>query len=230
MIFKQLFDEQSSTYTYLLGNEKTGNCVIIDPVLECFDRDLALLHQYQWSLQWVLETHIHADHITSASRLKKETGAKVGLGVATQVAQADRLFEENDRLEFDGISLEVRMTPGHTSGCVSYCSHDRIFTGDALLIQGCGRTDFQEGNAHTLFHSVREKIFSLPDETLVFPAHDYQGRTSSTIGDQKRNNPRLKLENSESEFVEIMKKLKLPLPKKIQIAVPANLNLGEESK
>lgn len=230
MIFQQLQDRETSTYTYFVADSKTHEGVIIDPVDENFDRDLELIKKHEIRLSWILETHIHADHVTSAFRLREATGAKIGLGQNTKLACADRLFADAETFKTGSIEWKIIFTPGHTNGCTSYYIADEmVFTGDALLINGCGRTDFQEGSSERLFQSVREKIFALPDSIQVYPAHDYQGRTNSTIGDEKKNNPRLRLANSMQDFVKIMSDLKLDPPKHIHRAVPANMNCGKTS-
>lgn len=229
MIFRQLFDGATSTYTYLLADTDLKEGVIIDPVLENLARDLEIIQELGIHLRWVVETHVHADHVTSASAIKEKTGAKIALGAGAKVSCADRLFQENEEIAFGDYCLKVISTPGHTNGCTSYYLKDYcVFTGDTLLIRGCGRTDFQEGSSEVLFHSVREKLFKLPDATLVYPAHDYKGRMASSIFEEKQFNPRLKLTKTKDQFVEIMKNLKLDYPKQIDRAVPANLKCGKE--
>jgi sulfur dioxygenase len=175
-----------------------------------------------------LETHVHADHITGGYLIREKTGAKIGMGKGANLACADRLFEEGDEVSFGDYHLKAISTPGHTDSCTSYYLKNYcVFTGDTLLIRGCGRTDFQQGSSERLFQNIREKLFKLPDETLVYPAHDYKGRMASSIGEEKQFNPRLKLSNSKEQFVEIMKNLKLDQPKQIHIAVPANLRCGK---
>lgn len=227
LIFRQLFETESSTYTYILADGKTKEAIIIDPVQETYDRDMTLIQEMGLKLKYCLETHIHADHITSAKKIKEKTGAQLVLGAGSKLKTADILLNDNENLQFGEITLKAILTPGHTDGCTSYYTPGYVFTGDTLLIRGCGRTDFQQGSSQTLFHSVREKLFSLPNETLVYPGHDYKGRTCSSIAEEKENNPRLNLKIKENEFVEIMKNLKLDKPKKIDTAVPANLNHGE---
>lgn len=228
MLFRQLFDLESSTYTYLLADEATREAVIIDPVLEQVERDLRLVRELELTLLYALDTHVHADHVTANGTLRQRVGAKTVLSERAGVGYADVYVKDGDRLRFGRYELEVRETPGHTSGCVTYVTGDRrmAFTGDALLIRGSGRTDFQQGNAHTLYRSVHEKIFALPDDCLLYPGHDYQGRTVSSVGEEKKHNPRLGGGRSEAEFVDIMQKLELAYPKKIDIAVPANLYCG----
>jgi sulfur dioxygenase len=228
MLFRQLFDQDSSTYTYLLADEATRQAVIIDPVLEQFERDSTLINELGLELLWVLDTHVHADHVTASGLLKERFKARTVLSERGGAVCADRLVKQGDRIEFGRHSLEVRETPGHTSGCISYVSDaPRLaFTGDALLIRGCGRTDFQQGNAATLYHSVYEQIFSLPDDTLLYPGHDYKGRTVSSVAEEKRFNPRLGQGKSMGEFTRIMNELQLPYPRKMDVAVPSNFNCG----
>jgi glyoxylase-like metal-dependent hydrolase (beta-lactamase superfamily II) len=228
MIVRQLFDLETSTYSYLLADSDTREAVLIDPVLEKMQRDAALLGELELRLLYTLETHVHADHVTAASRLRDALASKVAVGAASGVRNADLWLRDGERLRFGRHELEVRATPGHTNGCVTYveAAAHVAFTGDALLIRGCGRTDFQEGDARTLFRSVRERIFSLPDETLLYPAHDYAGRSVTTVGEEKRWNRRLGLSVSESGFIELMAELKLAYPKRIDVAVPANLQCG----
>ncbi len=228
MIFRQLIDAESQTYTYLLGDPWSHEAVIIDPVRENIERDLSFLEQLGLKLIYTLETHVHADHVTGGALLRQATGCKVILSQATGVSSADILVSDGDAVRFGLQALEVRATPGHTAGCVSYvaANHPYAFTGDTLLIRGCGRTDFQQGDARTLYRSVRDKLFSLPDETLVYPAHDYKGRTVSSIREEKNYNPRLGAGRTEDEFAAIMDALKLAYPRKIDVAVPANHRCG----
>ncbi len=230
MLFRQLFEPQTSTYSYLLADEETKEAVLIDPVRETIDRDVKLLEELGLKLRLVLETHVHADHVTSAGPLRERFGAQTVVSRAGGAPCADRPVVDGDVLEFGGHAIEVRSTPGHTDGCVTYVVRDgpvtRAFTGDALLIRGCGRTDFQQGDAHKLYRSVHDKVFTLPDDTLIYPAHDYQGRTVTTVAEEKRFNPRLGVAITEDAFVDIMANLKLAAPKKIDEAVPANLKCG----
>jgi sulfur dioxygenase len=228
MLFRQLFDAESSTYTYLLADEGTREAVLIDPVREQLERDLALLADLDLVLVHVLETHVHADHVTSAALLRARTGARTVVARAGGARCADVPVEDGDVIRFGAQALTVLATPGHTSGCVTYVTADRAmaFTGDALLIRGCGRTDMQQGDARALYRSVHGKIFTLPDACAVYPGHDYAGRTSSTVGEEKACNPRLGGGRSEDEFVEIMQSLDLAYPRKIDIAVPANARCG----
>ncbi len=221
----QLFDTASSTYTYVLFDENTREAVIIDPVDEQVERDLATLRQYGLKLLWTIETHAHADHITSAGLLAEHAGARTaapaGCGITTAAVQ----LEHGDQIHFGQESLRALHTPGHTAGSMSYVWREHVFTGDTLLINGCGRTDFQSGSAAALYHSITEVLFALPDSTTVWPAHDYQGRTHSSIGAEKTGNARV-AGKTQAEFVAIMDALNLPRPKRIDEAVPANLTSG----
>jgi glyoxylase-like metal-dependent hydrolase (beta-lactamase superfamily II)/rhodanese-related sulfurtransferase len=225
-IFHQLFEKETSTYTYIFGDPITREAVIIDPVAEMIDRDLNLIQELKLKLKYVLDTHVHADHITGSGEIRRRTGAKVGLSSSYDLACPDLHLEDGQELSLGDYKIKVLHTPGHTSGCLTYQIGTMIFTGDALLIRGCGRTDFQEGSSDSLYQSVREKIFLLPDDTVIYPGHDYKGFTTSTVGIEKELNPRLKLEISKDQFVEIMANLKLAYPKKINEAVPANLQCG----
>lgn len=228
MIFRQLFDPETATYTYLLADEKTRAAVLVDTVLEQLERDSTLLRELDLGLVYTLETHVHADHVTAGGLLRETLGSKVGVGARANVENADLALGDGESLDFGSCRLETRHTPGHTDGCVTYVCHAGGFalTGDALLVRGCGRTDFQQGDARTLFHSVRERILSLPDETLLYPGHDYRGRTVTTVAEEKRFNARLGLSKTEAEFVEIMEGLNLAYPKRMDRAVPANLVSG----
>jgi sulfur dioxygenase len=232
MIFRQLFDPQSSTYTYLLADSATREALLIDPVFEHARRDAALVEELGVKLVWTLETHIHADHVTGASLLKRRFGSRIAVSKDSGAAGADRQLADGERVEFGRRALEVRATPGHTNGCLSYVLDDQsmAFTGDALLIRGCGRTDFQDGNAHRLFRSVRDKVFSLPDSCLIYPAHDYRGLTCSSVGEEKMYNPRLAETIGEGDFVGYMTNLGLAHPKLIAQAVPANLRCGSPAQ
>ncbi|HET9956838.1 MAG TPA: MBL fold metallo-hydrolase [Polyangiaceae bacterium] len=228
MLFRQLFDQESSTYTYLLADQASRKAVIIDPVFEQVERDATLIRELDLELLFALDTHVHADHVTGSGLLKQRLGAKTVLSERAGAVCADKLVKHGDQIVFGGSRLEIRETPGHTNGCLSYVSHEsaRVFTGDALLIRGSGRTDFQQGSSDLLYRSVIEQIFTLPDETEVFPGHDYKGRSSSSIAEEKRWNPRLGQGKSAQEFATIMRELKLPHPRKMDIAVPANLYCG----
>lgn len=227
-MFRQLLHEPSHTYTYVLGDPGTGTAILIDPVLGMEDRDLQLLEELGLTLAWVVETHVHADHITAASNLRDRTGCKVAYPSTTAAVGADRYLDHGERLSSGAIELETRHTPGHTSDSACYVDHaaGRVFTGDTLLIRGCGRTDFQEGDARSLYRSVHEQLFSLPPSTQVYPAHDYKGHTSSTVAEEQAHNPRLGGGRSEDAFVDLMDALDLTYPKLIDVAVPANRRLG----
>lgn len=228
MLFRQLFDLDSSTYTYLLADEDTREAVIIDPVIEQVERDLTLIRELELRLVYAIDTHVHADHVTGVGTIRERTGAQAVLSERAGVGCADVYVKEGDRIRFGKHELEVRETPGHTSGCITLATgdHAMAFTGDALLVRGSGRTDFQQGDSRTLYRSVRDKIFSLPDACLLYPAHDYKGRTVTSVAEEKKLNPRLGGDKTEPEFVDIMANLKLAYPKKIDIAVPANLQCG----
>jgi sulfur dioxygenase len=228
MIFRQLFDNDSSTYTYLLADATTREAVIIDAVFEQVDRDSRLIEELGLSLRFALDTHVHADHVTALSLLRERFGARTVVSERSGSVCSDLQVKHDDQIRFGQHVLEVRETPGHTSGCLSFvCAAERLaFTGDALLIRGCGRTDFQEGDPRVLFRSVREQLFSLPDDTLLYPAHDYKGRGVTTVIEEKRCNPRLGLDKDEAAFVQIMQALQLPRPRKIDQALEANLQCG----
>ena len=226
MIFRQLFEPLSSTYTYLLGCEETGQAVLIDPVIVATERDLAEVNRLGLTLAYTLETHIHADHITAALELKKKAGSQVAAPAYDRLPCTDLGIEEGKPFHVGGIALQPLHTPGHTDGHFAYLSAGRVFTGDALLIDGCGRTDFQNGDADTLYKSVREKLFSLPDDVLVYPAHDYKGRHVSSIAQERKRNPRLGEQRTLEEFRNIMANLNLPYPQFIDYAVPGNKLCG----
>ena len=225
---KQLFDDDSSTYTYLLWDTNTKDAIIVDPVDLQVDRDLKEVQELGLTLRYGVNTHAHADHITGTGLLKQKVEGFQSVISEASKADADVKIGNGDKIVFGARSLQVRSTPGHTEGCVSYVADDESFvlTGDTLLIQGCGRTDFQGGSAEKLYESVHKQIFTLPDDTVVYPAHDYKGRLSSKVGDEKKSNPRLGEGKTEADFVEIMKNLNLSYPKKIDVAVPANMRCG----
>jgi sulfur dioxygenase len=221
----QLFDPASSTYTYIVFDEATHEAVIIDPVDDQLARDLAVLREHGLDVAWAIETHAHADHITSAGLLAEHTGARTaapeGCGIGTAAVQ----LKDGDELSFGAERLRALHTPGHTSGSMCYLWRNHVFTGDTLLVNGCGRTDFQSGSAAAMYRSLTEILFALPDETIVWPGHDYQGRTHSTIGAEKRGNARV-AGKTLAEFKAIMDELNLPKPRRIDEAVPANRSSG----
>jgi len=225
MFFRQLFEPVSSTYTYVLADRAGGSAVLIDPVLESMDRDRAVLQQHGLKLEWILDTHVHADHVTAATELRKVTGARTAVGLACGATGFDLGLVDGDEIRFGGEVVRAIATPGHTPGSMSFLWRDRVFTGDTLLIGGCGRADFQHGDAHALYNSITERLFTLDDDTLVYPGHDYKGRRVSSIGEEKALNPRLAGKGKE-DFVTLMANLGLPRPKLIDIAVPANLKGG----
>ena len=226
MIFRQLFEPLSSTYTYLLGCEDSGQAVLIDPVIVSMARDLAEVSRLGLTLAYSVDTHLHADHITAALELKKKVGSKIAAPAFDRLACADVGIEEGRPLRVGSIHLQPLHTPGHTPGHFAYRLDDRLFTGDALLIEGCGRTDFQNGDADALYASVTQKLFALPDDTLVYPAHDYQGRRVSSIAQEKTRNPRFGQQQTLEQFRGIMANLHLPYPAFIDYAVPGNQQCG----
>jgi len=225
MIFRQLFDSVSGTYTYLIASRGGGEALIIDPVLEKVDRYLQLVRELDLKLVKAVDTHLHADHITGLGALRDRTQCVTVMGEQTRADVVSMRVSEGDRIQIEGLSLNALYTPGHTDDSYSFVMGDRVFTGDTLLIRGTGRTDFQNGNAHEQYKSIFGKLLKLPDETLVYPAHDYKGDTVSTIGEEKRFNPRLNVKSID-EYVDLMNNLKLPNPKMMDIAVPANMHVG----
>jgi glyoxylase-like metal-dependent hydrolase (beta-lactamase superfamily II)/rhodanese-related sulfurtransferase len=228
VLFRQLLDPDTSTYTYLLADPESGEALLIDPVREQFARDVQLLEELGLHLTYALETHVHADHVTAGGRLRNEFGCRLVTGAHSGVLTGDVSVSEGDTITFGPHELEVRETPGHTNGCVTYVCHAEgmAFTGDALLIRGCGRTDFQQGDARKLYESVHRAIFSLPDETRLYPGHDYKGRSVTTVAEEKRFNLRLRESMGVEEFVAIMGELDLAYPRRIDEAVPANMASG----
>lgn len=230
MIFRQMFEPVSSTYTYLLADPATGEAVLIDPVVEELETYVRVLGELDLTLTHTLETHVHADHVTAGGLLRERLGSRTVVHASAGAACADVLVRSGDRVRVGAIEVEVRETPGHTDGCVAYVAGDRVFTGDTLLIGGCGRTDFQQGSAETLYDSVHTQLFSLPPDTLVYPAHDYKGRTVSTIREEMASNARLGGGRSKADFVALMGELRLAYPKQIDRAVPANQRCGLEAR
>ena len=226
MIFHQLFEELSCTYTYLVGCEETGNAILIDPVYPAWERDLGEINKLGFKLVYTIETHIHADHITSALKLKEETGSKIIFPAMSQCECPDLVAEENIPITFGSVKINPIYTPGHTDDHFCYQLDGKVLTGDCLLIDGCGRTDFQNGNINKLYNSVTEKLFNLPGDTLVYPAHDYQQRHVSSIMQEQQRNPRLGGDRNLDEFTSIMNNLNLPYPKFIDHAVPGNQKCG----
>jgi glyoxylase-like metal-dependent hydrolase (beta-lactamase superfamily II)/rhodanese-related sulfurtransferase len=228
LVFRQLFDPTSSTYTYLLGDTVSGEALLIDPVYEHAPRDAALVEELGLHLLATLDTHVHADHVSGAWRLKQRCGSVIALSENSGAINADRLLAHGDRIAFGKRYVEARATPGHTNGCMSYVLDDEsmAFTGDALLIRGCGRTDFQQGSPERLFHSVREQILTLPQTCLLYPGHDYKGLTVTSVAEESRFNPRLGGDVNATDFAGYMNNLGLPHPKLMDIAVPANLRCG----
>ena len=225
MIFRQLFDSVSSTYTYLIASRRGGEALIIDPVLEKVDRYLQLVRELDLRLVKAVDTHLHADHITGLGALRDRTHCITVMGEQSHADVVSMRVSEGDRVQIEGLTLQALYTPGHTDDSYSFLMGDRVFTGDTLLIRGTGRTDFQNGNAHAQYDSIFNKLLKLPDDTLIYPAHDYKGDTVSTIGEEKRFNPRLGVK-SVDEYVDLMNNLKLPDPKMMDIAVPANMQVG----
>ncbi|XP_054718940.1 uncharacterized protein LOC129228289 [Uloborus diversus] len=226
MLFRQLFDPTSCTYTYLLADANCSRAIIIDPVLDQLKRDVKLVKELKLNLLFAANTHVHADHITGTGEIKKHIPGCLSVISRASGAKADKLLDAMDVLEIGDIKLEVRPTPGHTDGCVTYVFHEAkmAFTGDALLYRGCGRTDFQQGDSARLYESVHNQIFTLPEDYLLYPAHDYKGHTVTTVWEEKLYNSRLT--KSKEEFIEIMKNLNLAYPKMIDKAVPANMVCG----
>ncbi|HYM98555.1 MAG TPA: MBL fold metallo-hydrolase, partial [Aestuariivirgaceae bacterium] len=225
MIFRQLFDTASSTYTYLIASRHGGEALIIDPVLERVERYLKLLEELDLKLIKAIDTHVHADHITGLGELRNRTRCITVMGERSGVDVVSMRVADGEKVSIEGIALDTIYTPGHTSDSYSFLLGDRVFTGDTLLIRGTGRTDFQNGNAADQFHSIFDRLLKLPDETLVYPAHDYKGDTVSTIAEERAFNPRLQV-TSLQQYVDIMNSLKLPDPKMMDVAIPANLKVG----
>ena len=226
IIFRQLFDEKTWTYSYIIGDISSKKAIIIDPVIDKVDRDMKLLQELDLSLTYIFDTHIHADHVTGSGMLRTKTGAKIAMGIWASVAKPDILLKDNDILSIGEIQITTLETPGHTDGCLSFLIDDMVFTGDALLIRKTGRTDFQQGSPEKLFHSIKEKIYTLPESTKIYPGHDYTGQMMSTVVEEKRYNTRIKSDTKVEELEETLHSLKLDYPKYIDIALPANMKLG----
>ena len=228
LIFRQLFDQDSYTYTYLLGDSNSREAVIIDTVYEQSTRDCSLINELELQLLHVIDTHCHADHVTGAWLMKYQLDAKISISRHAGVEGADNVLVDGDHIKFGSRYLQVRETPGHTSGCVTYVLDDETmaFTGDALLVRGCGRTDFQHGSPSTLYKSIKTQILTLPNSTKIYPAHDYGGVTVTSVAEEKQFNPRVGGQSNQKDFVLYMNNLGLPHPGKIDVALPANLNCG----
>lgn len=226
LFFRQFFDTESSTYTYLLADPTTSEAVLIDPVLERTKIYLQVITDLELKLRYILETHVHADHVTAAKEVREATGAKLGIGAAYAISCADVQINDGDEIRFGSYTIRALSTPGHTNGCTSYFVDGMVFTGDAILIRATGRTDFQSGSPATLYESIHQKIFTLSDDTIIYPAHDYNGCTSTTVFEEKLYNPRIGGAKSKEAFVAIMNGLNLKDPLKIDIAVPANMRCG----
>jgi len=232
ILFRQLFDQASCTYTYLVVDAQSRQALLIDTVYEQHERDLSLIRELELELLACLDTHCHADHVTGSWLLKKDLGNQIIASRHSGVQDLDQTLKEGDRISLGEHFLEVLETPGHTDGCICLVddSKSMVFTGDCLLIRGCGRTDFQQGSAQQLYHSITEKLFTLPYDCIVYPGHDYSGRTSSTIGEEKKLNPRIGGDANETDFTGYMENMQLPHPKQITLAVPANIKSGRPPK
>lgn len=228
LIFRQLFDYETWTYTYLLADAASNEAVLIDTVKEQVDRDLEILKELGLNLKYVLDTHVHADHVTGSAKLRAATGAKIGISKTAGVTCADVALEDGQELRFGNFTIKAIATPGHTDTCMSYYSEGMVFTGDTLFVRDVGRTDFQQGSNEKMFTSIREKLFALPADTQVYPGHDYHGRMVSTIKEESELNPKVGTKHSYEHFKKEMAALKLGPPKRLRIAVPANLKCGAE--
>ena len=229
MIFRQLFEPETFTYTYLLGCERSRRALLIDPVASEVDAYCTLLEELDLTLIYTMETHVHADHITGSGLLRERLGSKSVVHRDAGAMCADLLVTDGVLLQLGELEFRVRHTPGHTAGCISFVMSDRVFTGDSLFIGGCGRTDFQQGDAGLLYDSIHDKLFTLPPDTLVYPGHDYSGNTVSTIRQEQDRNPRLGGMRTRDEFIELMQNLDLPYPRFIDQALPANQACGMET-
>ena len=225
MIFRQLFDSVSSTYTYIIASRRGGEALIIDPVLEKVDRYIQLVEQLDLKLVKAVDTHLHADHLTGLGALRDRTHCVTVMGERSKVDVVSMRLSEGDKLTIEGVALDVLYTPGHTDDSYSFLMQDRVFTGDTLLIRGTGRTDFQNGDARAQYDSIFNKLLRLPNDTMIFPAHDYKGETVSTIGEERAFNPRLQVK-SVDQYVDVMNKINLPNPKMMDVAVPLRVAAG----
>jgi glyoxylase-like metal-dependent hydrolase (beta-lactamase superfamily II) len=229
LLFRQLFDHETWTYTYLLADRAGGEAILIDTVREQVPRDLALLGELGLKLKFILDTHLHADHVTGAAKLKEATGARSGVAKVAGVAAAELALEDGQELSYGPFRLKVLATPGHTNACLSFYSEGMVFTGDTLFVRDVGRTDFQQGSNEKMFASIRGQIFSLPPETLIYPGHDYRGHHVSTVQEEQAHNPKVGLQNSFADFKRQMEAMKLGPPKKLEVAVPANMRGGADT-
>lgn len=225
MLFRQLFERESSTYTYLLASRRGGEALLIDPVKEEVGKYLQLIRELDLRLVFAIDTHVHADHVTGLGQLRETTSCTTIMGAQSKAECVSRKVSDGELIELDGLAVRALYTPGHTDDSYSFLMDDRVFTGDTLLIRGTGRTDFQNGDARAQYQSLFGRLLRLPDDTLVYPGHDYKGWTVSTIGEEKAHNPRLQV-GSEQAYVELMQGLRLPHPKLMDVAVPANLACG----
>lgn len=228
LLFRQLFDYETWTYTYLLADTESKEAILIDTVREQVPRDLALLQELGLKLKYILDTHVHADHVTGAAKLKEATGARSGVAKVAGVAAAELALEDGQELGYGPFRLKVLATPGHTNTCLSFYSEGMVFTGDTLFVRDVGRTDFQQGSNEKMFESIRQKIFSLPPDTRVYPGHDYRGHLVSTVREEQEHNPKVGLRNSFADFKQKMEAMKLGPPKRLEVAVPANLRGGAD--
>lgn len=227
LLFQQLFDYETWTYTYLLADRKSGGAILIDTVKEQVPRDLKLLEELDLQLKYILETHVHADHVTGAFGLREVTGAKICMSAAAKLDCADLALVDGQKLSFGPIQIQAIATPGHTNGCMSFFCEGMVFTGDSLFIRDVGRTDFQVGSNAEMYKTITQKLFTLPGETRVYPGHDYHGRLFSTIEEERKFNSKLGGGKTETEFTELMLQMKLGEPKRLHVAIPANMHCGK---